>query len=844
MSYNQLRQTFPPPPEGDRGTVTRPVRQPQPRGATPSPLADGGLEGSAMSEEERSAQLSEALRQAGFVPNKVRTHFVFAEVLKSMWSRFGFSFTGNFTEGWGYNLYAMNGRPGFDSGVSCRYIYQDLVVHFEDCQCPNRDNLICYISEQTGSLQLSKALVPIMKRMGLVVNMDGEVLDLERTQSIKHKLTLSRSSANPEVLFTEQLACCPHFTRRAVSSLQRLPGDWQADAAQITIRPRTYVQHLQQSGLKNSEPAADVDFSGLERALFCRVGEASGHLYMLLKYLLLRALPQALPDKIRPFTEVHCRQLLWYIISREHRNYIGDGESLLSRGRRGLQLMAELLEHQQQLQQRLQKGNSQRNVAFRNFFDQRLGVPFDEAVVGLVDRALLCRLLSNPTRLLTDQVDAYISRLRGLGNFSSGGGGGGGLSGSYFVFRPLLMTIPGCSSAAASRPTASQLAGLADYPMVGFRLYRALDILLDECRPDQGISAEFSALISSLRRCATTAAACLSCMMALKLRQGAGLAHQTLMQAGQISVTDCFEASNLTPSMVENALLKTDCAWLYRCKLIKDEHEDHVTECHGPGGTAFLAAYPRIRCLFFPATQKPILHSQHCSFVYRLRINFVALWHSLNTQLASDLGSYIRPSYGASAGGGGPESKSQLTTRMLLDQPDSVMDPQEIVAQVLICSSSPSRRLLLSAFKALVTGAAPFHRERGRDEWRWLNLVRLHLMGTWLTELRTSPGGNRSQREDFCELVSWCNEYDELFHCSIAGCGVSAMLHTVGSAAEVQARSVLQSVLETEIEQIFPLTKEAGHDRDLLVMELYARYSSDKKSRAHFEKRAKQLASH
>uniref|UniRef100_A0A1I8F2Z4 RING-type E3 ubiquitin transferase n=1 Tax=Macrostomum lignano TaxID=282301 RepID=A0A1I8F2Z4_9PLAT len=344
--------------------------------------------------------------------------------------------------------------------------------------------------------------------------------------------------------------------------------------------------------------------------------------------------------------------------------------------------------------------------------------------------------------------------------------------------------------------------------MVGFRrLYRALDILLDECRPDQGISAEFSALISSLRRCATTAAACLSCMMALKLRQGAGLAHQTLMQAGQISVTDCFE---------------TDCAWLYRCKLIKDEHEDHVTECHGPGGTAFLAAYPRIRCLFFPATQKPILHSQHCSFVYRLRINFVALWHSLNTQLASDLGSYIRPSYGASAGGGGPESKSQLTTRMLLDQPDSVMDPQEIVAQVLICSSSPSRRLLLSAFKALVTGAAPFHRERGRDEWRWLNLVRLHLMGTWLTELRTSPGGNRSQREDFCELVSWCNEYDELFHCSIAGCGVSAMLHTVGSAAEVQARSVLQSVLETEIEQIFPLTKEAGHDRDLLVMELYA----------------------
>uniref|UniRef100_A0A1I8HBG9 Mab-21 domain-containing protein n=1 Tax=Macrostomum lignano TaxID=282301 RepID=A0A1I8HBG9_9PLAT len=674
MSYNQLRQTFPPPPEGDRGTVTRPVRQPQPRGATPSPLADGGLEGSAMSEEERSAQLSEALRQAGFVPNKVRTHF----------------------------------------------------------------------------------------RMGLVVNMDGEVLDLERTQSIKHKLTLSRSSANPEVLFTEQLACCPHFTRRAVSSLQRLPGDWQADAAQITIRPRTYVQHLQQSGLKNSEPAADVDFSGLERALFCRVGEASGHLYMLLKYLLLRALPQALPDKIRPFTEVHCRQLLWYIISREHRNYIGDGESLLSRGRRGLQLMAELLEHQQQLQQRLQKGNSQRNVAFRNFFDQRLGVPFDEAVVGLVDRALLCRLLSNPTRLLTDQVDAYISRLRGLGNFSSGGGGGGGLSGSYFVFRPLLMTIPGCSSAAASRPTASQLAGLADYPMVGFRLYRALDILLDECRPDQGISAEFSALISSLRRCATTAAACLSCMMALKLRQGAGLAHQTLMQAGQISVTDCFE---------------TDCAWLYRCKLIKDEHEDHVTECHGPGGTAFLAAYPRIRCLFFPATQKPILHSQHCSFVYRLRINFVALWHSLNTQLASDLGSYIRPSYGASAGGGGPESKSQLTTRMLLDQPDSVMDPQEIVAQVLICSSSPSRRLLLSAFKALVTGAAPFHRERGRDEWRWLNLVRLHLMGTWLTELRTSSGGNRSQREDFCELVSWCNEYDELFYCSIAGCGVSAMLH-------------------------------------------------------------------
>uniref|UniRef100_A0A1I8FE29 Uncharacterized protein n=1 Tax=Macrostomum lignano TaxID=282301 RepID=A0A1I8FE29_9PLAT len=225
--------------------------------------------------------------------------------------------------------------------------------------------------------------------------------------------------------------------------------------------------------------------------------------------------------------------------------------------------------------------------------------------------------------------------------------------------------------------------------MVGFRLYRALDILLDECRPDQGISAEFSALISSLRRCATTAAACLSCCMnGAEAAAGSG-AGAPDSDAGWTNLRD-----GTASSMVENALLKTDCAWLYRCKLIKDEHEDHVTECHGPGGTAFLAAYPRIRCLFFPATQKPILHSQHCSFVYRLRINF-----RLGQLHQAELRSF-------SWRGGGPESKSQLTTRMLLDQPDSVMDPQEIVAQVLICSSSPSRRLLLSAFKALVTGSS------------------------------------------------------------------------------------------------------------------------------------------
>uniref|UniRef100_A0A1I8FGG2 RUN domain-containing protein n=1 Tax=Macrostomum lignano TaxID=282301 RepID=A0A1I8FGG2_9PLAT len=255
--------------------------------------------------------------------------------------------------------------------------------------------------------------------------------------------------------------------------------------------------------------------------------------------------------------------------------------------------------------------------------------------------------------------------------------------------------------------------------------------------------------------------------------------------------------------VVRTPCSKTDWPRSSAAKLIKDEHEDHVTECHGPGGTASWPPTPDPLPVF-PGHQKPISAHTAASST-GCASTFVALWHSLNTQPGQRLGSYIRPRLRSFSWRRRPGVKSQLTTGCCWTS--RLRDG----SAVLICSSSPSRGSCSAHFKALVTGAAPFHRERGRDEWRWLNLVRLlHLMGTWLTELRTSPGGNRSQREDFCELVfHGCNEYDELFQ--LLNRGLWRLRHAAHGRVSGRGSGA-----------IFPLTKEAGHDRDLLVMELYA----------------------
>uniref|UniRef100_A0A1I8FGU8 PRT6_C domain-containing protein n=1 Tax=Macrostomum lignano TaxID=282301 RepID=A0A1I8FGU8_9PLAT len=84
--------------------------------------------------------------------------------------------------------------------------------------------------------------------------------------------------------------------------------------------------------------------------------------------------------------------------------------------------------------------------------------------------------------------------------------------------------------------------------------------------------------------------------------------------------------------------------------------------------------------------------------------------------------------------------------------------------------------------------------------------------------------GNRSQREDFCELVSWCKRVRRAL--PLLNRGLWRLRHAAhgrvsgrGSGAVVQS-----SVLETEIEQIFPPDKGSCHDRDPMVMELYARH--------------------
>uniref|UniRef100_A0A1I8FKF7 Reverse transcriptase domain-containing protein n=1 Tax=Macrostomum lignano TaxID=282301 RepID=A0A1I8FKF7_9PLAT len=473
------------------------------------------------------------------------------------------------------------------------------------------------------------------ERMGLVVNMDGEVLDLERTQSIKHKRWTSPAARPPGGSVHRAAGLLPPF-HSACLGLGR------------TSRAST----MSLIGLLRA--AEDDGLSGFWDR--CRVGEASWPpLYMLLKYLLLKsAAARRCRNKIRPFTE----------------------------------------------------------------------------------------------------VDAYISRLRGLGNFSSGGGGGGGLSGLLFRQR-------------GGEPPDSQPTRWARrLPMVGFRHVPSAGHPAGRVSgPTKGISAEFSALISSLQllACATNgAAACLSCHDGAEAAQGAGLAHQTLMQAAtNLRDGDCFE--------------------------------------------------------------KPILHSQHCSFVSTgCRINFWPLWHSLNTQLASDLGSYIRrraTELQLAAAARSP--RASWTTRMLLDQPRLGADLPPARPVAGSCCSAHS--------KLLVTGAAPFHREREpRDEWRWLNLVRLHLRWAhWLTELRTSPGGNRKPARRLLR-AGWfpgATSTTSLFHCLNRGLWRlrHAAAHGGGSAAEVQARGrCCQSVLETEIRADFPPDKGAGHDRDLLVMELYA----------------------
>ncbi|PAA50355.1 hypothetical protein BOX15_Mlig024291g1 [Macrostomum lignano] len=534
---------------------------------------------------------AEMMQKCGFERDRVSAHWAFADVLEKMWRDAGFVFAGNFTEGWGYNTFRVDGRCGYDSALTYKYIVPDYMVHIAGaCSC--RQPVQKVVLNEDGSVTLNHDCIVHLRAMNLLKEDAVLMVNEMRRQATK---SLGLTACGPALSLEQVFPCCqrPRLPRLELLDLPDLTNQ------PVYIRPDEF--ELQVGGRTSRQPTGRLDLSLLDRALFRKLTSHQGRLYVALKMLLLEELPKKYPNAAC-FSEVHCKQVLLHYLLAKRRS-----GSLAVEVRDALQLMTV-----KNAEGPFLRDNQLRCAAFRTSW-----MPLATACSASILQKALASLAADSEQLL-------INRLRRLQSSVAEDSIGG-----VAVFQPMTLAIPGHKrQLTAGLGATRRLAGCRD---VAFFVYRVMERLLQPQLTDN--VRDLLSDIDAVRSLAGVTAICLQCLALMKMNdwQSAQAVLRESRAAMQRVLRE-FPANSTAESMEQYLLSGWDCAWQFKAKLTIEEPQHTVSQHYRPIGTEFLASFPLIRYAFFPCQMTRMQQMSGCLVEYSLNINFLALMNCLVVQ--------------------------------------------------------------------------------------------------------------------------------------------------------------------------------------------------------------------